>query len=120
MDHSFTGLIPFYGTENLEETDRFYRQILGMSLHKDQGACRIYEVLPGAWVGFCTHMEVVIGNHSPIITLLTEDVDAVYEHLVEQGWETKDPPQENPRFKIYHFYVRDPNGYLVEVQRFID
>ena len=120
MAHAFTGLIPFYGTISLEETDRFYRELLGLTLYKDQGACRIYAVLPGAWIGFCTHMEVAIGEHSPIITLLTEDVDGVHRHLVEQGYKPDSEPQENPKFKIYHFFVKDPNGYLVEVQKFLD
>jgi len=116
----FEGLIPFYGTDDLDSTDRFYKDQLGLSLHKDQGVCRIYEVLPGGWIGFCTHMEVAIGEHSPIITLLTEKVDEVYQSLKKFDCDLGDPPQENPRFKIYHFFVRDPNGYLVEVQKFLD
>jgi catechol 2,3-dioxygenase-like lactoylglutathione lyase family enzyme len=120
MSQVFAGLIPFYGTNNLVETDRFYGHLLGLQLYKDQGACRIYEVLPGAWIGFCTHMEVAIGEHSPIITLLTEDVDGMHRHLVEQGYQPDSEPKENPKFKIYHFFAKDPNGYLVEIQKFLD
>ncbi|OQY24133.1 MAG: hypothetical protein DRJ03_06405 [Chloroflexi bacterium] len=26
----------------------------------------------------------------------------------------------NPRYNIYHCFLRDPNGYLIEIQRFLD
>ncbi len=120
MSNSFDGLIPFYGTSDLEKTHQFYTQALGLKLYKDQGACRIYEVLPGAWIGFCTHMAVAIGEHSPIITLLTDEVDRVHKDMLTKGYKPDSEPQENSRFKIYHFFVKDPSGYLVEVQKFLD
>ena len=30
------------------------------------------------------------------------------------------PPTLHPDFNIYHCIVRDPNGYLIEIQRFLD
>ena len=30
------------------------------------------------------------------------------------------PPAHNPRFGIYHLFLRDPDGHLVEIQRFDD
>jgi hypothetical protein len=29
-------------------------------------------------------------------------------------------PATNEQYKIYHAFLRDPNGYLLEIQRFLD
>jgi catechol 2,3-dioxygenase-like lactoylglutathione lyase family enzyme len=29
-------------------------------------------------------------------------------------------PTMNTTYNIYHFFMRDPDGYLVEIQRFLD
>lgn len=117
---SWDGLIPFFGTRDLEATHRFYTDLLGLKLDRDQGLCRIYEVLPGAYVGFCTHHDPVPPEISPIITLLTEDVDGAFRRLSDAGAALETEPRENEKFSIYHFFVRDPSGYKVEIQRFLD
>jgi catechol 2,3-dioxygenase-like lactoylglutathione lyase family enzyme len=113
------GLIVFLGTKDLEETHRFYHGVLGLALDRDRGACRIYGVPGGGGLGFCEHLELSASANSPIITLLTDDVDAVHARLLAHGVSPEAPPKVNPRFAIYHFFVRDPNGYVVEVQRFL-
>lgn len=40
--------------------------------------------------------------------------------LTKKGVDFEKSPQENPEFKIYHTFLRDPNGYLVEIQEFLD
>ena len=30
------------------------------------------------------------------------------------------PPKVNPTYDIYNFFARDPDGHLVEFQRFLD
>lgn len=117
---TWDGLITFLGTQDLEKTHDFYAGLLGLVLYKDQGVCRVYELRPGAYIGFCTHHPTVPQELSPIITLLTEDVDRVYRLLLEAGAPVERPPGPNPGFRIYHFFARDPNGYKVEVQRFED
>ena len=82
--------ITFLDTRDLGRTADFYERILGLRLARDQGSCRIYHVSGSSYVGFC------------------ERADA--------------PPQpqgaENPPYRIYNAFVRDPNGYLLEIQRF--
>ena len=114
------GLVAFMHSQDLEATHHFYSELLQLPLYKDQGACRIYEVRPGSYVGFCVHFPEACRD-GIIITLLTDDVDAVYERLsAEPGVEVGDPPTENARFSIYHFFASDPDGYKIEVQRFLD
>jgi len=113
-------LIAFYGARDLEATHRFYHKLLGLPLYLDQGLCRLYRVREGAYVGFCTHHPAVPPEISPMITLVTDEVDDVYRRLVEAGAKVEDAPKVNPRFNIYHFFARDPDGYRVEVQRFLE
>ena len=118
---SWDGLIVFLGSDDLEKTHSFYQETLGLPLYKDQGLCRIYSIPGGGKLGFCEHMaNVARGSNSPYITLLTDDVDAVYHKLKAAGIHLTEEPKENERFSIYHFLVRDPNGYIVEVQKFLD
>jgi catechol 2,3-dioxygenase-like lactoylglutathione lyase family enzyme len=49
-----------------------------------------------------------------------DDVDAYCEELTGRGVELEKPPTANERFSIYHAFLRDPDGYLIEVQRFDD
>ena len=114
------GLIVFFGTSDLEATHRFYHDALELALERDQGLCRIYQVPGGGKIGFCTHLEKVNGKKSPLLTLVTPEVDEWYRRLKEKGIQVEVPPVENPLFGIYHFFLQDPNGYTVEIQRFVE
>jgi len=37
---------------------------------------------------------------------------------MERGVVFDSPPALNPKYNIYHCFLRDPNGYLLEIQRF--
>jgi len=117
---SFNGSIAFFGVSDLAATDGFYRGKLGLDLYKDQGLCQIYRVPGGGMIGFCSHMAVTAREKSPILTFLAEDVDGWYARLKEKGAAIEEGPKANPRFKIYHFFMADPDGYTVEIQRFLD
>ena len=41
-----------------------------------------------------------------------------WHDLAARGVEFEQPPRYNAEFDIYHCFIRDPDGYLVEVQRF--
>ncbi len=116
----WNGFIGFFGTKNLTEADRFYVGALGLKLYKDQGVCRIYQVPGGGMVGFCQHMDVTVSGKSPILTFLTDDVDGMYQELVKAGYHPEHSPKVNEKFNIYHFFTRDPSGYMVEIQKFLD
>ena len=53
-----------------------------------------------------------------VLTLITDEVDAWFARLEARGVEIVKPPADNPPYRIYNAFVRDPNGYLVEIQRF--
>jgi catechol 2,3-dioxygenase-like lactoylglutathione lyase family enzyme len=120
MFPSIDSQITFLYTSNLVETANFYERVFGFPLALDQGACRIYAVAPTSYLGFC-QKETSRAHHSDVIfTLVTSQVDAWYEHLSKEGIRLEKPPAVNPKFNIYHFFLRDPNGYLIEIQTFLD
>lgn len=115
----FDAQITFCYTKDLPATAEFYENLLELSLALDQGACRIYRVAPGAFVGFCRR-ETAPTPEGIILTLVIDDVDGWYVRLSARGVEFDQPPAHNPKFNIYHCFLRDPNGYLIEIQRFED
>mgnify|MGYP001811889428 CR=1 FL=1 len=117
---SFDQQVVFLPTRDLERADRFYRGLLGLKLVIDQGVCRIYRTGPHAYVGVCEHLADAAGDTRVIVTLVAEDVDGWYERLSEAGVLFEEPPSRNDRFGIYHVFLRDPDGNLLEIQRFED
>ena len=115
----FNAGIAFCHTRDLERTAHFYEEVIGLPLVLDQGECRIYRVSDGAYFGFCERETPGPGT-GLILTLVTDDVDGWYENLSGQGVEFEKKPAFNPEYKIYHCFLRDPNGYLLEIQRFED
>ncbi len=113
--------VTFLYTADLPATAVFYETILELPLILDQAACRIYQTGGGAFLGFCQHLTSG-GQSDPglILTLVSQEVDAWYEYLSQKGIVFETPPQFNPKFNIYHCFLRDPNGYLIEIQRFED
>jgi catechol 2,3-dioxygenase-like lactoylglutathione lyase family enzyme len=113
-----TQQITFLDTRDLGRTADFYERILGLPLARDQGPCRIYRVNGSAYVGFCERADAPAPSSGLTITLITEDVDAWCRHLKAHGVDFVKEPADNPPYRIYNAFVRDPNGYLVEIQRF--
>lgn len=117
-------LVTFLYTTDLEATADFYERILGLKLILDQGSCRIYQVSPDGFIGFCAQGTAVdrqsADNSGVILTLVSHHVDEWYEFLQQQDVPIEKPPTLYERFNIYHLFIRDPNGYLVEIQTFLD
>ena len=103
----------------LETTHLFYTSILGLELVLDQGACRIYRIASEAYIGFCTH-RTPAAQTGVILTLVHRDVEDVYANLVAKGLAFEVPLQHNAQFNITQAFFRDPDGYLLELQRFED
>lgn len=115
----FDSQITFVYTADLSAAARFYGELLGLPLALDQGSCRIYRVTPTAFLGVCSR-PAVQATDSVILTLVTDDVDGWFARLSAAGVSVDTPPTMNPTYRIYHFFVRDPDGWRVELQRFED
>lgn len=114
---SFDAQITFLYVADLDRSAAFYGGVLGLELARDQGACLIYHVAGQGYLGVCSHRPPEPGG--VIVTLVADDVDGWAERLAAAGHDV-DGPATNERFGLYHLFVRDPDGHLVEIQRFDD
>jgi catechol 2,3-dioxygenase-like lactoylglutathione lyase family enzyme len=120
MPHlDITQQITFFYTNDLIKTANFCEDILGLELIVDQGSCRIYSVTSDGWIGYCERSDEFSKPKGVIFTLVTPDVDGWYQLLIKFGVHIEHPPVINEKYHIYHFFFCDPNGYLIEVQRFL-
>ncbi|UCE42518.1 MAG: VOC family protein [Candidatus Aminicenantes bacterium] len=107
--------IVFLTTTRLEEIKDFYIDRIGCQLWIDQGSCAILRY-GNLLVGFC------VGEKSEPEAVITffyrtrEEVDLQYRKFKSIA---KAPPKENKKYRIYHFYSRDPDGRSIEFQSFL-
>lgn len=114
-------MITFVSVQDLARTAVFYQEILRLPLVLDQGSCHIYRVTGQAFVGVCEHLDgAELGPDGVILTLVTEDVDGWHTYLRAHEVTIEKPPTLNERFNIYQLFARDPDGYLIEIQKFED
>ena len=111
--------IVFLPTKNLDSTTHFYMNIMGLQLFLDQGDCIIFKSCQNSYIGFCKRsVEIIEGKF--ILTLIVDNVDEAYVELKSKGFDDISPPVINEKYQIYHFFITDPNGYLVEFQKFLE
>ena len=121
---AFDQQITFTYTTDLAASTHFYEEIMGLNLWLDQGNCRIYQVSSDGYIGICQRSATSHGAmpKAPptdiILTMVTQQVDEWYEYLNSKGVEFEKAPEYNPKYNIYHCFLRDPSGYLIEIQRF--
>jgi catechol 2,3-dioxygenase-like lactoylglutathione lyase family enzyme len=113
------GQVTFLFTRDLEATAAFWEGTLGLPLVLDQGSCRIVRTGPGAYLGYCRR-DAEPPREGVIVTLVSKDVEGWHAALVARGVKFEKPLARNEEYDITHCFLRDPNGYLVEIQRFDD
>jgi nitroreductase len=106
--------IVFFATRELEKVRSFYADLVGTQEWLDQGDCVIL-----------AHGNLKIGFHATgkadidaLITIFYPDrsgVDAAYARMAAVA---DAPPNLNERYRIYHFFARDPEGRRLEFQSF--
>lgn len=116
----FDQFVSFIYCKDLDKTCSFYEKVIGLKLVLDQGSCRIYRVAPNSFLGICTRMDPPKDRSGVILTFVTNDVDGWYEYLKQFDFQFEKTPQYYEKFNIYHLFVRDPEGYLIEIQQFMD
>ena len=116
---AFDAQITFLPVADLSASSAFYETALGFPLVVDQGSARIYRAVGGAFLGICQSEGALAADDRLILAFVADDVDAWHARLSAQGVATDGPPRANERYRIYHFFARDPDGYRIEIQRFM-
>ncbi len=115
------GLITFFYYDDLERAVKFYSGVMGLELVTDQGWAKIFRVAGEAYVGLVDGHR---GFHkaSPtkpvMLTIVTSDVDAWYDRFIEFGVETFSEPKDDEELGTRMFMLEDPEGYVIEIQKF--
>ena len=115
------GLITFLYYEDLERAVRFYEDVMGFEKTVDQGWAKIYRVAGEAHVGLVNGSR---GYHKPspskpvMITVVVDNVDAWYRYLRVMGVVTLTDPRDHEEIGIRAFLLEDPEGYVIEIQKF--
>lgn len=118
-DYGVKGLIPWLYYRDLPGAMKFYEEVMGFEMVVDQGWSKIYKIRDGAYVGLVdgAHGYHRASDTKPVILCLNvHDADAWYQRLQEKGVEIEKQPQESERLKIKVFMLRDPEGYVIEIQ----
>jgi len=93
----------------------YYTKEMGMEIWLEQGGCAILQ-RGNFLLGFCDREET---DKEGIITFFfetKEEVDFYYEKLKDR---VEAPPKVTEKYRIYHFFTRDPDGRNVEFQTFL-
>jgi len=114
-------VIHFYKTYDLTAVRRFYGDVLGLTLYKDQGKCLIYDLDGHGKIGFCTHHPAHHANSTCIAFVYERkiEVERMYERLKTEV-SSITQPKLNDEFKLYHFFAEDPDGHTLEFQVFLN
>ncbi len=126
MALNFEQQVTFLYVKDLDRSRIFYEEVLELELVLSQGVARIYRVGPGdAFLGICLSSAVQqapLPDRAPlgvIFTFVTQDVDGAYDALKGKGVAFEKVPAINEQYQIYNCFFRDPDGYLLEIQRFL-
>ena len=106
--------IVFFNTTRLEELKDFYINRVGCKMWIDQGSCAILRH-GNLLIGFCSGKK---SEPDAVVTFFyksREEVDAQYEKFKSIAIAL---PKDNQKYRIYHFYARDPDGRSIEFQYF--
>ena len=126
------GSITFVYSSNFEASRLFYGSDLSLSVRADKGSV-IFYALPGGASSLGVVQQGFSAAANPprsarqsgadtvMLCLLITDVQETFERIVARGRCTvEQPPRQNALFGIFNALVRDPDGYLVELQCFLD
>ena len=115
--------ITFLYYHQLEPVVSFYEEILGLELVEDQGWAKIYRVHGDAYLGIVAGGK---GLHSPqrdnavLVTLVVDDAAHWYTELNRTSIEMLSELENREEIGIRCFFVRDPGGYTLEIQQFLN
>ncbi|MCK5670245.1 VOC family protein [Candidatus Bathyarchaeota archaeon] len=107
----------------MAKAGEFYEKIMGFELVQDQKWAKIFKVADNAYMG-CVDGNIGYHKYDPtkpvMLTVIVDDPDAWYEHFMENGVETLNKPHDDVELNMRIFLLKDPEGYVIEIQKFND
>lgn len=118
---SIESSIAFFPCSDIVKTSNFYTEVVGLNISCDQGFCRIFDTGYGYW-GFCQYEDKKPAIEGTCLSLNVsdeKDVDRFYEIMKKKDCQIVRPPAKHDRSPVYSFFIKDPDGYLVEFQKIL-
>ena len=101
----------------------FYAQVLGLELVMDHGYAKVFQLTPHSFIGLVDGEKGTFKSSDTkpvIIATVTEDVEKWYDHLIASGVTILKPIKDNPTLGLRGFAALDPEGYVLEFERFAE
>ncbi len=96
----------------------FYEDVIGLELGMDLGWIMTFGSTSNETAQLTVMSEDATAPVSPDVSIEVEDVDAVHAKAVERGYEIVHPVTDEP-WGVRRFFVRDPNGAVINVMTHI-
>jgi predicted enzyme related to lactoylglutathione lyase len=104
-----------HGDQPAESRD-FYENVIGLELQMDMGWVATFVSPSNATAQVTVIAADATAPVSPNVSVEVEDVDAVHAKAVAGGYEVVYGPADEP-WGVRRFFVRDPNGAIVNVMQ---
>jgi len=115
--------IVFLYYKDVPAAQRFYEDVIGLTLTVDQGFAKIYQVSPSSFIGLVDESQGLhrASEAKPVtVSFVTAQVDQWYEYLVAKGVKMRGPVSSATRHPTRGFVAYDPEGYFLEFETFLD
>jgi predicted enzyme related to lactoylglutathione lyase len=96
----------------------FYEDVIGLELRMDMGWIATFGSPSNETAQLTVIRHDATGPVAPDVSIEVEDVDAVHAKAVEDGFEIVHPLTNEP-WGVRRFFVRDPNGAVVNVMQHV-
>jgi catechol 2,3-dioxygenase-like lactoylglutathione lyase family enzyme len=107
--------IVFLRTAAFDRVRAFYTEEVGMTVWLEQPDIAILRH-GNLLIGFHQQPEADLDGLITFFYKTAAEVDEMYARLRDVA---TSEPKENPTYRIYHFYGRDPEGRKIEFQQFL-
>ena len=107
--------------KDLDRATRFYQQTLGMEIVADYQMARIFRMTADSYlilVDATKGMHTVDEPKSVAVALLTDQLEGWHAYLATKGIAPRSPFAPKPGRAHDGFVIEDPEGYLLEFERF--
>ena len=106
--------IVFFKTNKLEELKNFYLHKVECVMWMDQDDCCIFK--NGNFLfGFCSRDSIETQGMITFYYNEKSEINRFYEKFRDTA---DNEPRDNPKYPIYHFFTKDPEGRILEFQYF--
>jgi predicted enzyme related to lactoylglutathione lyase len=109
--------------KDVPAAQRFYEDVIGLTLMVDQGFAKVYQVSPTSFVGLVDEAQGLhrASDTKPVtVSFVTEQIDGWYDYLVSKGVKMRGPVGDAKRHPTRGFVAYDPEGYFLEFERFLE